>query len=170
MSAGRRQQGFTYVAILIFVALAGAGLAAFGEFASHASQREKEAELLFVGNQYRQAIASYFRKERSYPKTLAELLEDRRYPMPVRHLRKLYRDPVTGSAAWGLIEAPGGAGIMGVHSLSETAAIKTGNFAARDAALMEARNPEAPEVRYKDWKFFYTPPSPSGPPPSQRAS
>jgi type II secretory pathway pseudopilin PulG len=169
MSAGR-QSGFTYVGMLIFVALAGGGLAAYGELASHAAQREKEAELLFAGNQYRQAIASYFRKESTYPKALAELLEDKRYPMPVRHLRKLYRDPVTGSEKWGLVEAPGGGGIMGVHSLSEDAPVKTGNFLARDDALAEARPADSPEVRYKDWKFFHKPPSPSGPQPAQARS
>jgi len=157
----KKQKGFTYIGFLIFVAFAGAGLAAFGEIASHAAQREKEAELLFRGNQYRQAIASYYKKEQRYPKSLADLLEDKRYPMPVRHLRKLYPDPVAGTPAWGLIEAPEG-GIMGVYSLSEEAPIKTGNFAARDAALAEPpREPQSAGPRYADWKFFYKP-SPTG--------
>ena len=68
----------------------------YGEFASHATQREKEAELLFRGEQYREAIASYYKKEQRYPQSLEELLEDKRYPMPVRHLRRLYRDPSPG--------------------------------------------------------------------------
>src|SRR5687768_16882310 len=67
MNAGK---GFTYVGFLIFVAIAGAGLAAFAEIASHAAQREKEAELLFRGGQYREAIAAYYRKEQRYPKAL----------------------------------------------------------------------------------------------------
>jgi len=70
MSAGRNiQHGFTYLAFLIFVAFAGAGLAAYGELASHAAQREKEAELLFRGEQIRDAIASYYRKEQRYPES-----------------------------------------------------------------------------------------------------
>src|SRR5687768_4929903 len=69
MSAGR-QKGFTYVGFLIFVGITGAGLAAFGEIASHAAQREKEAELLFRGNQYRDGIASYYKKEQRYPQSL----------------------------------------------------------------------------------------------------
>src|SRR4029453_6215729 len=93
----RRQGGFTYMAFLLFIALAGAGLAAYGELASHAVQREKEAELLFRGEQYRDAIASYYKKEQRYPAKLADLLEDKRYPMPVRHLRRLYLDPITGA-------------------------------------------------------------------------
>jgi type II secretory pathway pseudopilin PulG len=149
MSAGR-QKGFTYVGFLIFVAITGAGLAAVGEIASHAAQREKEAELLFRGNQYRDAIASYYKKEQRYPQSLEQLLEDKRYPMPVRHLRKLYADPVTGSSEWGLVEAPGG-GVMGVYTRSEDAPIKTGNFSAENQGLEEA-------ARYADWKFVHSPP------------
>ena len=148
MNAGN--QGFTLVGALILIAFMGAGIAAFGQFASHAAQREKEAELLFRGNQYRQAIESYYKKEQRYPKALAELLEDKRFPMPVRHLRKLYADPVTGSKEWGLVEAPGG-GIMGVHSKSEAQPIKTGNFVLADKAFEDAQ-------RYADWQFFYKPP------------
>jgi type II secretory pathway pseudopilin PulG len=147
---GVKQRGFTYLGFLIFVALTGAGLAAFGEIASHAAQREKEAELLFRGNAFQAAIASYYKKEQRYPKSLADLLEDKRYPMPVRHLRKLYADPITGEAEWGLVEAPEG-GVMGVYSRSEDQPIKTGNFSTRNQGLEDAG-------RYADWKFAHSPP------------
>jgi type II secretory pathway pseudopilin PulG len=167
MSAGRffkKEKGFTYIGLMIAVAMTGAGLAAYGEFASHAALREKEAELLFRGNQYREAIASYYKKEKRYPQSLEQLLKDPRYPMPVHHLRKLYPDPMTGAADWALIKAPEG-GIMGVHSRSEEAPIKTGNFAARDAALAEApRDPESTGPRYADWKFFHRPSAPGAKP------
>jgi type II secretory pathway pseudopilin PulG len=145
-----KQKGFTYVGFLIFVAITGAGLAAFGEFASHAAQREKEAELLFRGNAFRAAIASYYKKENRYPQSLEQLLEDKRYPMPVRHLRRQYVDPMTGEASWGLVEAPGG-GVMGVYSRSEDPPIKTGNFLLKNQEFEEAK-------RYADWKFVHSPP------------
>jgi type II secretory pathway pseudopilin PulG len=148
MSAGK-QRGFTYLGILISVAVIGAGLAAFAELASHAAQREKEAELLFRGNAFRAAIASYYSKESRYPQSLEQLLEDKRYPMPVRHLRKLYADPMTGEANWGLLEAPGG-GVMGVHSRSGSRPIKTGNFRLPDQDFEQAES-------YADWKFFHQP-------------
>jgi len=151
MSAGSK--GFTYVGFLIFLAVAGAGMAAFGELASHVAQREKEAELLFRGNAYRAAVESYYSKEQRYPQSLEQLLEDKRFPMPVRHLRKLYPDPMTGAADWALLEAPGG-GLMGVHSRSEAAPIKSGNFSAKDEAFADAKS-------YAEWKFFYQP-SPAG--------
>ena len=69
MSAGRNK-GFTYIGFLIFIAIAAVGHAAYGEVASHAMQREKEAELLFRGNAYQAAIGSYYRKEQRYPASL----------------------------------------------------------------------------------------------------
>ena len=154
MSAGS-ERGFTYVGFLIVLGAAGAGLAAYGELASHAAQREKEAELIFRGEQYRAAIASYYKKEQRYPQTLADLLEDKRYPMPVRHLRKLYRDPVTGQDQWAVVEAPGG-GIMGVHSKSEAAPIKTANFSIANQEFTDSE-------RYTEWKFIHSPPGLSSP-------
>jgi hypothetical protein len=127
----------------------GAVLAAAGEMASHAAKREKEAELLFVGQQYRQAIASYYERSpggaKRYPQALEDLLQDRRLPTVQRHLRKLYRDPVTaGDLA--VMEAPGG-GIMGVHS--------------RDEGLADAAS-------YAEWKFFYLPQELAAPTGEQR--
>lgn len=135
---------------MIFVALAGAGLASYAQVASHAAQREKEAELLFRGNAFQAAIASYYKKEQRYPTSLETLLEDKRYPMPVRHLRKLYADPMTGEQNWALVDAPGG-GFMGVHSRSDKAPIKTGNFLVKNQGFDQAQ-------RYADWKFVHSPP------------
>jgi type II secretory pathway pseudopilin PulG len=145
----KTQRGFTYVGLLLSVAIAGAGLAAFAEVASHAGQREKEAELLFRGNAFQAAIGSYYKKEQRYPKSLENLLKDERYPMPVRHLRKLYVDPMTGTADWAVVEAPGG-GVMGVHSRSEETPVKTGNFLLKNAEFAKAQ-------RYSEWKFVHSP-------------
>jgi type II secretory pathway pseudopilin PulG len=151
LAKARKQGGFTYIGLMIVVAIMGAGLAAFGQIASHAAQREKEAELLFRGEQYRAAIESYYKKEQRYPKALADLVEDKRFPMPVRHLRRLYGDPITGKTEWGVVEAPGGGGVMGVYSQAEDAPIKTGNFPLAYQAFEEA-------AAYSDWKFIHSPP------------
>jgi type II secretory pathway pseudopilin PulG len=153
MSAGSRQKGFTLAGALILIAVLGAGMAAYGEIASHAAQREKEQQLLFVGNQFRQAIGAYYERTpgavKRFPQTLEELLQDKRHPLPQRHLRRMYADPMTGKPQWGLIDAPGG-GVMGVYSLSEAQPIKSGGFAARDGAFEDA-------ARYSDWRFSYSP-------------
>jgi type II secretory pathway pseudopilin PulG len=161
MSAGSREQGFTLAGALIIIGVLGAGMAAYGELASHAAQREKEQELLFVGNQFRQAIGAYYERSpgavKRFPRTLEELLQDKRHPMAQRHLRRMYADPITGKPQWGLINAPDG-GVMGVHSLSEAQPIKTGAFAPRDRTLADTG-------RYADWHFSYVPTGPVGPGP-----
>src|SRR3954462_1742852 len=149
----RRAEGFTYLGVLLLVAIMGFGLAAFGELHSHAAQRQKEEDLLFIGAQFRDAIASYYNKSpgaKAYPKKLEDLVEDKRFPMAQHHLRRIYRDPMTESVDWGVVETPDKAGIMGVHSRSEEAPIKTGNFDAPEASFEDAEN-------YSKWTFIYSP-------------
>jgi type II secretory pathway pseudopilin PulG len=135
---------------MLFIALMGAGLALAGQVWHASLQREREKELLFAGDQIRTAIASYYQGTpggiRKFPATLEELLEDRRYPTVKRHLRRLYRDPLTGAAQWGLIEAPSG-GIMGVYSLSSSTPRKLTGFRSRDAEFENAAS-------FADWKFI----------------
>jgi hypothetical protein len=132
----------------------GAGLAAYGQIYSHQAQREKEAELLFVGNQFRQAIAAYYERTpgavKRYPQKLEELLEDNRFPVAQRHLRRIYADPITGQREWGLVRAPEGGGIMGVFSTSQAEPVKTGNFDLVNKHFADAKT-------YRDWQFFHSP-------------
>jgi len=149
----RGDRGFTYLGILIAMALFGVALAATGEVWRTAAQREREQELLFVGNQYRQAFMYYYAgtpagKPR-FPRALEDLVEDNRLPVARRHLRRVYPDPMSGKAEWGLIDAPGG-GIAGVYSRSEAKPLKTGNFAPPDVRFEGAE-------RYSEWKFVFEP-------------
>ncbi len=153
----RREAGFTFLVMLVAVIVIGVGLAATGEVWSHSRQREKELELLFIGNQFRQAIELYYQRTRDqrtcpvkcYPEKLEDLLQDKRDPGVQRYLRKLYADPMTGKAQWGLVKAPGG-GIMGVHSLSNAEPIKRAGFRSRDQSLTGA-------TTYYEWRFIYEP-------------
>ncbi len=153
-----RSRGFTYLTVLFIVAMLSAGLALAGEMWQTAAKREREAELLFVGNQYRAAIGRYYESTpgpaKRFPPTLEALLMDARRPTTQRYLRKLYPDPV-GGGEWSLVKAPEG-GIRGVYSNSENAPLKTGNFKLRDAELAGA-------ARYADWKFVYNPAAPASP-------
>lgn len=148
----RDARGFIYLALLLVVATLGAGLAAAATVWQQASQRQKEAELLFIGQQYRQAIRSYYETPAGgfqYPPSLEALLQDPRTPAVRRHLRRPYRDPLTGGTEWGLVMAPQG-GIMGIYSLSSDKPIKRANF---PEALGWSEGMES----YADWKFFYLP-------------
>ncbi|HWN30291.1 MAG TPA: type II secretion system protein, partial [Burkholderiales bacterium] len=91
-----------------------------------------------------------------YPVKLEDLLEDKRYPTVQRYLRKIYVDPMTGKAEWGLVTAPEG-GIMGVYSLSNASPIKRGRFQPKDRTFEGA-------TTYLEWRFFYEPPLVSGKP------
>jgi len=148
----RRSAGFTYLGVLVLVAIMGVLLAVAGESWNAASMREKELELLFVGGEYRKAIRAFAENApvgaHRYPGDLAELLKDPRRPDTQRYLRRLYPDPVTGKAEWGLIRASDG-GIAGVHSLSEERPLKQAGFRATEAAF-EGR------ARYADWEFAYS--------------
>jgi type II secretory pathway pseudopilin PulG len=150
------QRGFTYLTVLFILAMLGGGLALTGEIWHAAVQRDKEAELLYIGSEYRRAIGRYFlnRGQRIYPRNLDDLLKDPRDPATVRHLRKRYVDPITGKAEWGIVKAPDG-GIMGVYSLSADKPLKVANFRVADKGF------DASE-KYSDWKFVYTPPQQPG--------
>jgi type II secretory pathway pseudopilin PulG len=148
-----RARGFTYLAVLIVVAVCGILMAATGVSWHTLAQRERERELLFVGDQFRRAIGLYYERSpgglKAFPKTLEDLLQDKRYPAAQRYLRKIYRDPISGKADWGLVDAPGG-GIMGVYSSSEVAPFKRAGFRAADDAFKDRSH-------YSDWRFVYVP-------------
>ncbi len=147
----RSQEGFTYIGVLLAVALIGTQLALAGVVWSFAQTRQKERELLFVGGQFRTAISQYYLNpkgpQKEYPRRLEDLLKDPRYPGTVRHLRKIYADPITGKKRWGLVRLPNG-GIIGVYSLSDEAPIKTGNFRPVNLSFTNKQ-------RYADWKFVH---------------
>jgi len=146
-----RQSGFTYIAVLVLVALAGVALAGAGQLWSTASKRDKEAPLLFVGDEFRRAIGSYYEASpgaKQFPQKLEDLLEDRRVPIVRRHLRQIYVDPMTGKPEWGLVKY--GDRIIGVHTLSEEKPLKTGNFKADNEEFKGS-------AAYADWRFVYKP-------------
>jgi type II secretory pathway pseudopilin PulG len=153
-----RQDGFTFVGVLLLAVVVGLGLADTARIWHVAQQRDRERELLFVGDQFRQAIGGYFEgtpgPAKAYPRSLEDLLKDPRYLPTRRYLRRVYIDPITGTTGWGLVKAPDG-GIVGVYSLSERRPLKTGGFAAAEAAFEGKKS-------YADWKFVYLPAQPPG--------
>jgi type II secretory pathway pseudopilin PulG len=148
------QAGFTYLFVLMLIALIGMGLAAAGSLWHTDAQREREAELLFVGAQYRQAIRSYYERDDvappRLPQSVDELLEDDRTAKIVRHLRRAYRDPLTGGEL-ALIQEPDTQGILGVYSQAKGQPIKIAGFLPEDALLSGASS-------YAEWRFVFTPP------------
>ncbi len=143
-----RQRGFTYVGLLVAVVIMGLMLTLVSRVWSTTEQRERETELLYIGHAYRLAIASYVAFGHQYPPTLESLLKDERFPVPKRHLRRLYADPMTGQADWTLVMTPSGQGVMGVASSSQRVPIKRDGFDTIDEALKDTDC-------YCAWKFVY---------------
>jgi len=121
-----QQYGFGYLLLLFAIAVLGIVLASLGQSWSATRQRERESELLFIASQFSQALESYRARtpvdQPDKPPSLKELVEDTRFPMPVRHLRQIYRDPMTGDRNWDLVVQDGR--IVGIRSRSNKPALR----------------------------------------------
>lgn len=151
-AAGRRcpparQGGYTYLLVLFLVAGLGLMAAQVGVVWRQVAQREREAELLAIGVEMAAALASYKRAgpQQVYPATLAQLAEDKRFPNPVRHLRRVYRDPFTGQARWGQVMQ--GGQIMGIYSLAPGEPLRSHDLPPELGEVPEGAR------GYADWVF-----------------
>ena len=117
MVSMRRQEGFTYLGVLLAIALIGVGLVAASEVWTTSARRQRMEQLEWVGQQYVQAIGSYYEstpgRVKVYPKSLQDLLQDNRYVTMRRHLREVYVNPMTGRVDWRLVMTAEG-GLSGV--------------------------------------------------------
>ncbi len=148
MSCSKSNLGFTYIGLLLFIAITGVTLTVTGLSWQYQMRADKEQQLLFVGEQFRLAIDSYYTSTtgttKVYPVSLNDLLLDKRMPNVRRHLRQIYIDPITGKADWGFVKQQGR--IVGVFSPSSLKPFKHRGFKQADAKFSEA-------VSYQDWIF-----------------
>lgn len=146
-----KQSGFSYIALLITLALIAVATAATIQMGVLLQQRVAEEELLAIGEEFHRALISYANAaqpgQSRIPRKLEDLLKDPRYPNIRRHLRKIYTDPMTGSDEWGLQPSFDGRGIVGIFSLSNQKPIKISNFPVAFQAFGEA-------ATYRDWVFI----------------
>jgi len=140
VSAAKRSQarGWTYLVLLWWVAISSVMLMAMARHWSLQSQREREVELVFRGQQISAALQAYHEaipEQKIYPNSLDDLLQDQRAATVKHHLRKAWPDPITGQD-WGLVRDEN-QGIRGVFSTSTKAPLGA-----------------PPEVEsYADWLF-----------------
>lgn len=153
INSSDNQSGYILVGLLILILIAGYSLAAVSSKFSETRKREREQELLKVGDTIRKAIGNYYNQTpgviKQYPPNLEALIRDDRFPEPKRYLRKLFIDPVTHREGWGILEAPSG-GVMGVYSLSAEKPFKSKNF------RQEYEHFESKKY-YGEWYFVYVP-------------
>ena len=149
----RRTCGVALLALLVALALMGVALLSAAETTALTRQRAREQELLFVGDQYRQAIERFYYAAppgtpRLLPQTPEQLLLDDRYPQPVQHLRRLYLDPFTGEPLQWVRQ---GDRLSGVRSAAQTAPLKRTGFAPLYVGFAAAAD-------VSQWVFLFKPP------------
>ena len=84
------ERGYAMAALLVGLSVMAIMLSVALPVWRTAAQREREAELIFRGEQYAHAIELYSRRNGGYPPSL-DVLEKGRF------IRKLYKDPVAGN-------------------------------------------------------------------------
>jgi len=92
------EAGYTLAILVMVIAIMAIMMAAAVEIVSFQAQREKEAELIFRGQQYVEGIRLFRQKYGRYPMRMKELWE-----ADPKVLRRKWTDPITGSENWGVI-------------------------------------------------------------------
>lgn len=146
----RSQTGFTYIGLIIFVAIIGLVGAAALKVDSLRRRAAAEEELLAAGEAFSKALQSYAAAtpygQPAQPSTLQDLLRDPRFPGVRRHLRKIFVDPMTGTTEWGILYGSDRQRIVAVYSRSGAKPLKIANFGTRYQGF-------ANQEHILDWKF-----------------
>ena len=86
------ERGYAMAALLVTLAIMGILLTILMPVWRHEARREKEAELVFRGEQYARAIALFKFKNQNIPNALPPSID---FLVENRFLRKKYKDPMT---------------------------------------------------------------------------
>lgn len=87
--AGQGNRGYAMAALLVAMSVMAVLMSALLPVWTTMAKREKEAELVFRGNQYARAIGLFQRKFANTPPPTIDVLVEQRF------LRKKYKDPIT---------------------------------------------------------------------------
>lgn len=90
--------GFTLVMFVIVIAVMSIMMGVAVQSVSFQMQREREAELIFRGEQYVEAVRLFQARYGRYPMRLKEIWE-----ADPKVIRKRWKDPITDSETWGVI-------------------------------------------------------------------
>ncbi len=143
----RSNAGFTYLGVLLAVALLGLGLTAAAQIWSKRAERERLARMDAIGAEYVAAIAAYQQGApgivvSGLPQSVGSMIRDPRLVTVRRYLRREYPNPFTGRPDWEFVLAPDG-GILGI----------------RGNAVIDGRTVTR--------EYIYRPPVPLSPPPAK---
>jgi hypothetical protein len=150
----RIQSGFAYLAVLFLVVAISISMGIVAQNEDTLLKREKEQDWLFMGKQYQRAIASYYNQSpdgiTTLPNKIEDLLLDKRFIAPVRHLRKAYYDPMHTQQSWILIRNQENQ-VIGAYSPSQEPILSTKIIAEYQ------ENMGGKVASYTDVKFVFIP-------------
>jgi hypothetical protein len=145
----RRERGIAMILVVFLAFVVAVLLAALARLWEAQSLRDRERDLLWAGRQFQAALADYAAvtpaELPAAPLQLEELLLDERVDPPLRHLRRIPVDPLTGSTEWGLVKDAGGR-IAGVHSTSAAKPLEPDGLWPEVRAFAAAKS-------YREWVF-----------------
>jgi type II secretory pathway pseudopilin PulG len=126
--SGGGEKGYTMVMLVMILAVMAIMMTVAVQTASFQMQREREAELIFRGQQYAEAIRLFRLRYGRFPMRLKEIWE-----ADPKVMRKKWKDPITDSYDWGLIFAGQGGQTVGQQKPGKTpVATRTPAFGDRD--------------------------------------
>jgi type II secretory pathway pseudopilin PulG len=156
------ERGYAMAALLVALAIMAILLSIAMPVWRHEAQREKEAELVFRGEQYARAIALFRFKNanipNAFPASIDSLVEG-------RFLRKKYKDPMTkdgefaliglGSAQPGLNQPPAQGGRGGSPTQPQGQQVVPGMTGVRSKSEQTSIRSYRGATRYDQWQFTF---------------
>ncbi|HYL09360.1 MAG TPA: hypothetical protein VEU31_01360 [Candidatus Acidoferrales bacterium] len=95
------QSGYALLMVIFMAALMIIAAAAIQTNILTQGRREKEAELIWRGQQYARGVRLFFRKNNRFPTSMDDLIKP---GVGVRYMRKAYKDPMNGvDGSWRLL-------------------------------------------------------------------
>jgi type II secretory pathway pseudopilin PulG len=95
-----RRSGYVLIMLLFLITAMAIGLMVAVPVWQTQIQREKEAELIFRGNQYVEAVRIFqLKKPGTFPRSLDDLIKE-------KCIRRLYKDPMNPDGDWNIVLLP----------------------------------------------------------------
>ncbi|MHC9060950.1 hypothetical protein [Pantoea sp. y20] len=143
-----RQGGFTYLMLLLALTAVALSLLKSQDAIKMQRRQQQETELLFRGEQIREAMRLYRIDEHGngcFPSGFEALIRDTRSGKTRYHLRQWFTDPLTGQKAWGMIFDDQHRWI-GVYSKGLGKPLRKEGFVKDSEKFRDAKN-------YREWAF-----------------
>jgi len=148
-------EGYAMAALLVGLAIMGVLISVVLPVWSQVAQREREAELIFRGEQYSRSIELYQRKN------LGQLPVDFKDLVDQRFLRKLYKDPMTSSGEFEVLYERENSGLVVLdeavlrRSRDLNQSRQGGIIGVASKSIEDSLRIYNDGIKYNEWRFVY---------------